>query len=605
VLDAITNVVGQKTLDVLVSFAPNLSGQSFVALTHFDPDHPERIGFVAAMKPKAGLADFDAFVEKLKEALPDMLKEGKTGSGTLIGVDFQSLQGPGAPDKICVAKVNGWIVTTWGEAALQDWIVRYQKNASTPSLAQNPDYQKIVARVGKDPMTLLYVNYHVALDLLQKQMAKTNPAVSNTVFQKLAALGAVAIGTRFENGQIIDRFAVTLPKQAQLDLGLGATPCPFETLKFTGPNTRLYWASSINCQQYWDNILEQTDKTSPVKLSDTLQQQAQALGLDFEKNILDPLGSEISLQVEWNPDTTWPEAGFFVKLDKPDDFKPTIDAFIEAVRKTCEHTGVIKEFAIGDQKFATLNFIQASPLTPTITENGPYLGIFLTENQAGNSYHRDDSVNLAHNADFAREIGDQRNGASQLVFIDTPKLLDGGYRAAMPYVSLASMFNAQLAALLKDKQLPPDLTWLAPMGPWSCVSTPGDDGVQGYSVSGVGNQGIFLGFAAGGGMFAAQSMGFLPKPGAAPSNPFSPGYSANPPAPISSPIVPSNNGATVPPDTSTNSPAATPPAPTPDATTNAAPAPTSAPVTPDASATPATNSTTNANPPTPDASKSQ
>ena len=256
--DAVVNFIGQKNVDLLHTFLPNLSGQSFIAITHFDYDHPEQVGLIAAMKPQAGLGDFGSFLEKLKMTWPDILKQGKTGTGNVAGVDYQWIQGPGAPDKICVAQIHGWIVTSWGEASLRDWLERFRKKSTTSSLADDVDYRKSLSRVGDDPMTLVYVNYHAVLGILQKQMAKTNPATGDYLAKKLNALGGAALATRFENGEIVDRFSFLIPRPAQLDSGMSIDPCPFETLKFTGPDTRFYWASSIDWKQYYKNLKEQS-----------------------------------------------------------------------------------------------------------------------------------------------------------------------------------------------------------------------------------------------------------------------------------------------------------------------------------------------------------
>jgi len=600
-LDQIPYWIGQKNFDLLTTFAPNLSGQSFIALTHFDPDHPEHIGLIAGMKPKAGLVNFNAFVDKLKTSYPDALNQGTTGTGNVAGVDYQSIQGPGAPDKLCVAHYKGWIITSWGEASLQDWLERYQKKPASPSLAQNPDYIKSLARVGKAPMTFLYVDCHAAIDLMQKQMAKISPTQAQTLPKMLTSLGGFAVGTRFENGEIADRFSVLISHQAQAESGIGASACNFETLKFTGASTRFYTASSIDWQQVWKNAQVQSGQMVANSIANNfisgLQTWAQGAGLDVQHNIIDPLGPEISMQVEWSPDLTWPEAGLFVKLDKPDNFKPTITAIIETARKAFESSAVIKELSSNGQAFAALQFVKDSFITPTITENGPYLGIFLTPNQAVQSFQRGDGEGLLHNSDFNQQVGDIRNGASQLVFLDSPKLLDRAYRTAMPFVSMASMFNKKVATILKGHDLPSDLMWMAPMGTWSCVSTPDENGSQGYSVSGVGNQGILLGLACAGSAGFAQSMGFLPKGNLIGGGlPFLPGSPALPsgqapaPAPVSSAPMPVTNS----PDTSVP-----PLVPAPASDTNKPPP---APA-PDSSST--TNSNPNATPPAQNEAKSQ
>jgi hypothetical protein len=588
--DSIVTAIGQKNIDLFNAFLPNLSGQSFFAVTHFDSNHPEQTGLIAGLKPKAGMGSFDAFIAQLKTSYPDFLKQGTTGMGNVAGVDYQWLKGPGATDKICVAQVSGWIITTWGEASLQDWIERFHKKSATPSLAQNTDYQKSVTRVGNAPMTLLYVNYHAALDILQKQFAKTNSKGSDYLAKKFAAIGGMAIGTDFENGEIVDRFSCLIPHQAQVDAGMASAPCPFETLKFTGPATRLYWAASVDWQQYAKNIQDQENQSgmpNPIieGVVRVAQNWAQGAGIDLHHNILDALGPEVSVQMEWNDDKTYPEIGLFVKIAKPDDFKPTIDALIATARKTYALSAVITELNANGQTFSALKFIQAQPFVPTITETGPYFGVFSSENLAVGSYSRDDSSNLTHNADFTRQIGDKRNGAAQISFIDTPKLADRAYRMAMPYVSLMSLFNKQLAAMLQGKTLPPDLTWLAPMGTWSFVMTPDDAGIQAYSVSGIGNQGILLAGTAGGAMTLAQSLGMLPKFGLNRANPAPPAPVAPTPTPgPANSQTPSGSAATPLPDTTTSAPPAAlaPPG------TNAAPA------APDSSvpSAPSTNSAT-------------
>ncbi len=121
-------------IHTLAALLPNLSGQSFIAVTRYDPDHPENIGVVAAMKPKPGFDRLQTPFSKRSRASWPELQQGKTGHGSVAGIDYESIQGPGGSDKICVARVDGWIVTTWGEASLRDWIERFQKKSTTPSL---------------------------------------------------------------------------------------------------------------------------------------------------------------------------------------------------------------------------------------------------------------------------------------------------------------------------------------------------------------------------------------------------------------------------------------------------------------------------------------
>jgi len=569
-IDTVIHWIGEKNRALILAFLPNLSGQSFIAITHVDPNNIARLGFIAGMKPKLGMGNFDGFVEKVKAAYPDEIRQGATGVGHVAGIDYQWIQGPGGSDKICVAKVDGWIVTAWGEATLQDWVEREQKKSSTPSLALNPDYQKSLHNVGENAMALIYVDGHAMVDLLQKQAAKMNRPSPEYLIKKLDAAGAFTVGSRFENGEIVDRFSLLMPGAAQAAAGMATGPCAFDTLKFTGTDTRFYLASSINWPDYWKNLQEQAsgpNSPSPTiaSLVTSLQTWAQSQGLDIQRNIVAPLGSEYSVQVEWPADTSWPEAGLFIKLDKPDDFKPTIHAIVESIRAAYSASAVINEINANGHNFATLKFINPTPFKPTITEDGDYFGVFLTENQAVRAFQRDASIGLLHHDDFIRQVGDKRAGSSMIIFLDAPPLLSRAYQTAQPYLSLAAMFSKDLASILKDQPLPPDLNWLAPIGPWSFVLSPDDQGIKAYSVSGIGNQGILLSLAGGGAGEVYQSFGQRNAP-SAPASPIPAAPSAASPNDQSPQPAAPTLDATTNPDPSTNSDV-TPPAPTPTPST--------------------------------------
>jgi hypothetical protein len=563
--DSIPQQVGDKNFDLINTFLPNLSGESFIAITHLDVDHPEQTGFVAAMKPKPGLNTFNAFIDKLKASYSDTLSQGKTGTGNVAGVDYQYVQGPGAPDKICVAQVGGWIVTTWGEASLQDWVERYRNKPATPSLAQSPDYQKSLARIGPDSLAQVYVNFHTLAGLLaktqalvQSQSGAQNQAGNDYLVKELGAFGGAAMGSNFVNGEIVDRFSFLVSQEGLSDMGVALAPCAYDTLKFTGPDTLFYMGYSVDFKKAWQNLQDQGKPGSsgqPInpmapQVIQAIQTWTQGVGIDFEHNVINALGQEASLQLDWSDNTSYPDVGFFIKLDKPDDFKPAITALVGFARKALDGQAVVSEVNQDGHNYASLKFASLPvPISPTITEDGPYFGVFLTEDQATRCFAQQESQDLAHNADFARQIGDKRDGSSQLIFIDSPRLLDRAYRTALPSMStLLQAGQSLVPGLNLGQNFPPDLKWLAPIGTWSAVFSLDADGLQGYSVSGIGNQG-FLYYSAilAGAVGAAEYSGVLPNianglnlpPVGQPSNGgiVAPGTSSNSNAQISTPAT--------------------------------------------------------------------
>jgi hypothetical protein len=602
--DEIQHVMGDKNLALLKVFLPDLSGQSFVALTHFDPNHPLEAGFVAAMKPKPGTDNFDTFVTQVNAAYPDLARETKTGQDKLLGVDYKWIEGAHSPGRICVAHYHGWIVTAWGEGSLQDWIERMQGKSATPSLADNADYKKSLDRIGAGSQAVLYLDYHAMMQLLIDHLDQQTPGFGPQMQKQLAGIGPAAIGASFDHGEIADHFSILEPKEAQLAHGMTAEPCAFETLKFTGPDTLLYLAASVDWNKIWQNFQAQVSAQPAAfhLVFDQLNSWAQGENIDVQKNIFDALGSEYSMQMEWPPDESYPDLGIFLKIDKPDAFKPVITAIVDGARKAFATTGVITEMSSGGLHFATLKLVSPMPISPTITEDGPWFGLFLNPTHAVRSMARDESRGLLHNDDFNREIGDQRQGAAEIVYFNSPRFFDRTYRTALPFVSMGAMFNPTLASLLKDRNLPPDLTWLAPMGPWGVVVKSDDDGLTGYSRSGIGNQGIMLGVGAGLSAGALEMSGLLPhqpaphftapvpgNPNATPPPP--PGAVVTPPAPAIAPApaaTPTNQSAPVAPVPSSYSPPMpTPPAPPPVPSSTS----TNSTETPDAPPTPPASST--------------
>ena len=556
-LDRIQQTIGEKNLGLLRVLLPDLSGQSFIAVTHFDPEHPSEIGLVAGMKPRLGRDTFDTFVQQVKTAYPDLARDTHMGHDTLLGVDYQWIESTRSPGRVCVARAGGWIITAWGEASLQDFLERVQGKSTTPSLADTADFKMSHDRVGADAQTLVYCNYARVMDLVTRRFTASNPAMAENLKKRLAGMGGAAIGTRFDHGEIVDRFSVLEPRATQEQAGMVTSPATFDTLKFTGPDTRFYFAADVNWPQVWKNFQAQLAAGQPGgnPLLQQLQIWAQSENLDLEKNVFDALGQEYSIQVEWAADSLYPDVSVLVKVDKPDDFKPAIAALIDYSRKEFATSAVINEMQANGHSFATLKLVQPMPVSPTITEDGPYFGFFLNETNAVRSLARDGSTGLLHNDEFNRQLAGERDGATQLFFLDAPRLLDQAYRTALPYLSFGAMVNPTLASLLKDRQLPPDLSWVAPMGTWVAAFKSDDAGITGYSRSGIGNQGILLAGGLGAGAFTLQSLGFLPQhrhTETMPVNPYMPPpvnaqpAVGGPPVPATPPAAPAATAPTTP-----------------------------------------------------------
>jgi hypothetical protein len=206
-----------------------------------------------------------------------------------------------------------------------------------------------------------------------------------------------------------------------------------------------------------------------------------------------------------------------------------------------------------------LKFVEAAPVSPTITENGPFLGIFLSETHAARSFQRDESMGLLKNDAFLRAIGDRRASAMELAYFDAPRFTARAYQTAQPYLPLLALFDRNLGGMAQSGQLPADVNWLAPIDVWAGTLSSDDAGLSGYSISGIGNQGVLaamalrqaLAFYPGA---ASSLMGWIaPAVPAAPPDPANP--AALPPSPAPTNAAPN---AVVPPTTHATPPSSGP-----------------------------------------------
>ena len=243
-------------------FAPNLSGQSFLAVTHFDYDHPEKVGLIAAMKPKAGLGDFGTFVEKIKAAWPDVIKQGKTGTGTRgrrrVPVD---------PGPRRAGQRFAWRRSTAGSSRpgarprCRIGSSGTRAGPAPPVSRRIINYVKAIGSVGDAPMTLLYINYHLVIDILQQADARRRIRSRAITWRRSSRPSAARRWARgLRSGEIVDRFSLIFPASRRRSrLAWASGRVAFDTLKFTGPDTRFYWASTINWKQYAKNLRDQGD----------------------------------------------------------------------------------------------------------------------------------------------------------------------------------------------------------------------------------------------------------------------------------------------------------------------------------------------------------
>ena len=460
---------------ILLKGLSNLSGQSFVAFTSYNVLSPTTSTGILGFRPKPGLDTFSSTVDDLIKKATDQ----DTGNGVFSGITYRWVQKKGDEPgpRICFATVGAWDVCAVGETELQDWVNRYQKNSKTPALGQNPEYQLTMKRLGNHNVVKSFINVP---EIINETKLLIPPNITKIPLEKI---GAVALGSSIApGGNISDRLVWDLPKSAQDSLGHYTAPCAYETEKFTAQETLLYAAGSVDLQTMWDNIKTQMANNPAAATNvQTVLQNMQSMGVDMDKNIVQALGDEASIQMDWPSDQEFPQAAVFIKVKDQTAFQP-VHTSLDLVTRLA---GQSVPIAVGSQHLASLNLPGMVAFSPTYTTDGPFFALFTSKEEAQKCFQQDASKTVATRPEFSAPGGSVLGTSSQAGFVDFAQITQNVAHShpIMDYLSNKDEDKALYSALSDPDQL----NTLSSLGIWAGTATWDDEGLTYDSTSSVGS----------------------------------------------------------------------------------------------------------------------
>lgn len=501
-------------LELWQLFARNLTGEAFLAITQVDFQNPGRNRFVAAIRPRQGLGDMPPLVARIKQLTAESMKSAPSGKATHGGVEYEWIDLEGKA-KLCLAPVGPWEVVAIGEEAFFDFVDRWQDGGKkSGTLAQNAAYQAVLARMPGRQDALVYVGMDAIKDPLIK-LAEARPEwkQSAPALKKLQEqIKGVGWGGKFEDGRIHETFVSLMPKASRPDLGKSYEPCAYKTLSMTGAQTYFYFAQSFDLPKQWDYMLALYKETNPDVA--TLMQQApdwaKGQGLDFNKNLLQALGSEYAMLMDWPSGALFPDVAFVCEVARPDDLKPTIAVLMQNLTPLLEQSGTIEDAKAGNYDLKVLRIKQAAMISPTLIVSGDRFGLSLTQAGATAMLTRAADATLAKQEAFKSVGGGNNAGTISMAYFNFGGFVNQTYQTAKPYAGMAAMLSPEMGKLLGSGKLPDTLSFTGDLGSWLMLTRVDDESARVSSVSNIGNAPLVVaGFAGLTAAVAGQQM----KPG--------------------------------------------------------------------------------------------
>lgn len=495
-----------KTQDLFNLLARSLDGESFIAVLPVDLKNLKGPGLkeipvILGLRPKEGPAGADAVIGKIKELLGKDIDIAPKGNGLHDGISYQWVDCPRGV-RICEARISDWSITTLSEPTLQIFIDRFQKKINSPSLADAASYKMLRGRLERGEDALVYVNIQTSLEMTQlalEESAVPKGIVSNALNQ-FRFLSAAGLSVRFRKNQVEDTLIALAPQATRPDLGHNYDPCAFKTIKFTSPDTLAYFAKNFDARKQYEYTLKTYQSTAPESYKDlkSINESVSASGLDLDKNILDAVGPEIGLTLDWPKDNAFPDLALFVELAHPEDFKPVTDLLIKDIEPLTESktakdgkiispTGMIVDGQAGSWQLKTFRFTKTLPVSPTLATGNNFCALFLTEQGAHRTLDKGDgaSPGLKENPQF-KSSGADIDSACSFLFVDMTQLTNRIYDTARPYYNMALAFSPDLQKTLKNFKPPASLGFVQPLGCWTLTSHVDNEAFTTRSKSGIG-----------------------------------------------------------------------------------------------------------------------
>lgn len=498
----------EKAEELTDLFWQNLSGECFIAIFDLDLKELEKNGLVAGLRPYPGTNNLENFISRVKAEMADELGGQATGTSEYGGVAYEWVE-LSEGFRLCQGAVGQWSITAIGEGAFHRFIdsVNDPKGAK---LVDNAEYKGVAAELKKPMDAQFFFNFLPLKEKLLDQM-ESDPALADDVPMLREAYGPVTAfgaGMRFTDSRDVEDVWISLmPLKDRPDLGATFEPCAYRTLRYTNSSTVVYFAQNIDWKRYWDYLVKLYSNSPDLIQGLTMVESSfKAFGLDLQTNVLDALGPEIGLQMDWPDSAPAPDAALYLEVVDWTAFTPVVKALMAySKEQTADQLGASaplgewsSEIIDGGVELQTFT-IPGNAFSPTLISKGPLFGLFMTRDSAVRILAGSEEDTILTQPAFTSLNIDTKD-TSSLTYVQMSTLVARSYETLKSLAQMAALFAPDLAQQFDPDSLPDALEVARPLGAWAMIAYVTPEAGLAQSVSAIGNpivpSALMMGIAA-------------------------------------------------------------------------------------------------------------
>ncbi len=462
-----------------------MGGTSFVAVTGFTAEPEVSVQLVAGFHgaPDEGLS-VDRMVDRIKEIAGDKLAGRETGTAEIEGVavEWLRLGKDGQGIKLFRARWEKWDLFAIDEDALADFLRSVMQGRADGGLAASPAYQDVWKKIDESPDAWFYADSSAFMDIYFDMISRfagggeaggETSAMMDVLKKKMNYMHSILWTVRVEQESLRDRIVAYSPRDKLPDLGRTYDPVALQALRFTGPDTLLFTSQSFDVAKNYAYQMEMQKEMLQALRENSEQEegaeemdpfamiegQVAMMGLDLHKNIINPLGPELAIVLDWPEAAPFPELLIVLEVSDEQAFRPSYQKLVETSAMLAMMGGHYEEKQVAGYDTLQISIASVPMLSPTVFLGKGMFGIGLTAAGTEAALAGANPLKAEVVAPPTPGVG---VGPSAVAYVRTDVLMERGYGALIGLMPMAATWLGGTDGL--PENMPETLTFTDKIG---------------------------------------------------------------------------------------------------------------------------------------------
>ncbi len=463
--------------------SPQLSGRSFLAFDIQEPtkEFAETIPFqmLLGLQPRPALAHPEELLTWIDENFfADLPEQVKIVDDSYQEIPYQTIrvqikdESIPFPLEAHLIVHDGWFLFGIGKKLTHSFLDNVVTPGTHPVLASHPEFIELSShREGPAPDMVMFFQADSIVDNLFKQIsalsmagagADSDEATEETrkhlekqlalqersVQMTLDGLHGIYLTWSFDGRRLEGDSWMRWEETPGRKRSLGPlAPLAHDLFALTNPDTLIYASASFDLTaqiDYLDEVLEETMKQMNSPSGNTsepgmdnwrgmINSGLKPLGLDIDRNIIDPIGNEVAYVVDWHSETPHPTGTLALAIDEKEPFDQTFKLLGDAVANmgaAMPTAGITRE-TIDDLQALFFSTPMIKSLSPGLFYDGSLFGMVSDRETLKKQMASGTSSTLLDAKGIDPMVSKMKKGSFRFSHIRTAEITRRGYPAIL------------------------------------------------------------------------------------------------------------------------------------------------------------------------------